>query len=71
MRWKKIETKEGDFRTRRKFAWFPTQVEDYTVWFEFYIVKEQYKTVAVLEEGHFYPELRWVIQDKQIACYYY
>lgn len=70
MRWKKIEPKEGDVRTRQKFAWFPTQVEDYTVWLEFYIVKEQYKTVAVIDEGHFYPEMRWVIQDKIIDWNY-
>lgn len=70
MRWKKVENKEGDIRTRTKFAWFPTQVETYTVWLEFYLVKEEYKVVAVLEEGHFYPELRWVIQDKMIAWAY-
>jgi hypothetical protein len=44
MKWKTKKTlpHEGYARIRRKFAWFPTPIRDYTYWLEFYQVKEIY-----------------------------
>ena len=44
MKWKttRYTPKEGDARIRRKFAWFPTEIRDYTYWLESYQVKEVY-----------------------------
>lgn len=44
MKWKTKRTlpSEGDARIRRKFAWFPVEIRDYTYWLESYQVKEVY-----------------------------
>ncbi len=44
MKWKTVKPvpKYGDIRTRRVFAWLPTEVEDHTVWLEQYQVTEKY-----------------------------
>jgi hypothetical protein len=44
MKWKTVKhvPKDGHIRTRRVFAWLPTEVEDHTVWLEQYQVTEQY-----------------------------
>ena len=36
MRWKTRKPEPGTTRTVAKFAWLPTQIEQYTVWLEFY-----------------------------------
>jgi hypothetical protein len=42
MKWKTVKPvpKHGEIRKRNKFAWRPTEVEDYTVWLEFYQITE-------------------------------
>jgi hypothetical protein len=42
MKWKTVKPvpKHGEIRTRRKFAWWPTKVKDYTVWLETYQITE-------------------------------
>ena len=42
MKWKTVKPvpKHGEVRTRHKFAWWPTDVEEYTVWLETYQVNE-------------------------------
>jgi hypothetical protein len=42
MRWRTVKPvpKHGEIRTRHKFAWRPTEVEDHTVWLEFYQITE-------------------------------
>jgi hypothetical protein len=45
MKWKTAKKhwpKNGDERIRRKFAWFPVEIHDYTYWLEFYYVREAY-----------------------------
>jgi hypothetical protein len=43
MRWQaKKLPEQGDYRTRRVFAWTPTKVNDYIVWLEFYFIREKY-----------------------------
>ena len=61
MKWKaKKEPKEGDFRCRKVFAWFPTRVNDYTVWLESFEVKEVYQMVALTDENVIHGQLEWV-----------
>jgi hypothetical protein len=42
MRWKIDKNpKHGEARLVLKFAWSPTKVENYTVWLEFYRIREE------------------------------
>lgn len=34
--------KNGDWRTRRQFAWWPIDVGDHVVWLESYEIEERY-----------------------------
>ncbi len=71
MKWKiKKEPKEGDFRCRRKFAWFPTEVGEYIVWWELYEVKEVYQMVALVDENIVHGKLEWVEVDRWDLCLY-
>jgi hypothetical protein len=71
MRWKiEAPPKEGDWRRRIKFAWFPTQVEDHMVWLETYSIKEHLIAVAVFDEGIIHPELQWVEYDRGLLYSY-
>ena len=71
MRWKiKTPPKEGDWRYRHKFAWFPTQVENYVVWLETFFVKERYLPVAVIDERIIHQELQWVEYDRGLLYSY-
>lgn len=71
MKWKiKKEPKEGDFRCRKKFAWFPTQVKEYIVWLESYEVKEVYQMVALVDENIIHGQLEWVEVDRWDLCWY-
>jgi hypothetical protein len=36
MKWKKEQAQRGDRKIVRRFAWFPKEVEDHTVWLETY-----------------------------------
>ena len=73
MKWKaKKQPKEGDFRCRKVFAWFPTKVEEYTVWLETYEVKEFYQAIAVVGEfNDIHKELQWVETDRWTLVYMY
>jgi len=44
MKWKtETEPQPGDLRTRVKFAWWPTQIDDTTVvWLESYTIQEEW-----------------------------
>ena len=73
MRWKinKPEFKVGDTRRVSRFAFWPTEVEDYTVWLEFYISVEEMKNVdRHCEFGKLYSELKWVEFSREIPIYY-
>lgn len=72
MRFKrKTEPKEGDLRTVYKFAWLPTSVGDYTVWFEHYAVKERYVGYAKLDSFDCpVREYAWFEVDRNICDYY-
>ena len=45
MKWKVNRPKLGETRFVRKFAWFPTLVEDCKVWLETYETKEVYRGI--------------------------
>lgn len=73
MRWKtnRPRYEEGAVRTREKYAWLPTRIEDYTVWLEFYNVKE--KLVAVVEFDEFanpHRSLQWQVTERHLLDYY-
>jgi hypothetical protein len=71
MRWKvKSPPKEGDWRRRIKFAWFPTQVEDHVVWLETFAIKEHFIAVAMVDEGIVHPEMQWVEYDRNLLFDY-
>ena len=71
MKWKaKKEPKEGDFRCRKVFAWFPTRVNDYTVWLESFEVKEVYQMVALTDENVIHGQLEWVEVDRWDLVWY-
>lgn len=69
MKWKlPLEPKEGDIRTRTKFAWTPTYVyrdtECYKVLFETYRVTEVCQRVKRTYEPVYY-ELKWKIIKRE------
>ena len=71
MRWKiKAPPKEGDWRCKNKFAWFPTRVEDHIVWLEFYFSKQHYIAIAVVDEYTVQPELHWVEYERMLVYNY-
>jgi hypothetical protein len=80
MKWKsKPEPKEGDKKTKHKFALFPVKVQDKWVWFEKYIAIYEYKKYpyvhdVVVSEGVFTEKyyttvseaIGWIIIDKKL-----
>ncbi len=68
MRWltKKPEPKVGDIRHRNKFAFLPTKVDMYTVWFEFYQVTEEYKAMYDFTDV----TTMWVEVSRRTCDYY-
>lgn len=71
MRWKiKAPPKQGDWRYRHKFAFFPTQVENYMVWLETFYIKERYIEVGVFDEGNIHCEMQWVEYDRGLLYSY-
>lgn len=49
----KVEPADGSTRLRRKFAWFPTYVNGYIVWLEFFEILEAFlvQDVKVKDDG--------------------
>jgi hypothetical protein len=64
MKWK--TAKHGDIRTRRVFAWLPTEVEDHTVWLEQYQVTEEYTPFTKnYGEGKYSTNHKWQIVKQE------
>ncbi len=72
MRWKtKVDPKVGDITVKKKFALFPTEVNEYTIWLEYYIVKYEYKrfydTIAELNNPDLpTPYSEWVEYQREL-----
>ena len=75
MRWKNKELKPapkvGDKRKRFPYAWLPTYVEEYVVWLEWYVVTEEFRTVAVQDDHGVWPVDTWVEVNREVADFYY
>lgn len=72
MRWEKKAPRfvEGDYRKRNKFAWFPIQIDNYTVWLETYGVEEQLRaTLSYNEFGQPATVLDWVETKRNVINY--
>lgn len=54
----KLPPQFGDSRTVRKFAWVPTQCDEYTVWLEYYMSNQEYGVVN-------FAELDWIEIDRK------
>ena len=54
----------GDTRIIKKFAFFPTKIddEDYRIFFEFYYAKQKFKPIVKtiqFENGYYYKKNAW------------
>ena len=59
---------EGDQRTRRKFAWLPTRIDnDERIWMESYLLHEEYGKEFRFFEGRVFVVWTWVTISKELA----
>lgn len=67
MRWRAErapEPKDGDQRTRGRFAWLPTRVGETMVWLETYVVTEVWRHDP-------YGHDRWIETDRELGVWMY
>jgi hypothetical protein len=59
MKWKTVNkvSKQGDKRTKRKFALFPVKTNDYTVWLETYDSVQEYRWYGAGGIGYSWDEV--------------
>jgi hypothetical protein len=61
MRWVKYKPKQGDTREVIRFAWFPVEVQGFTVWFERYKIVQEFSYISRWGTGRC---LEWITVSK-------
>jgi hypothetical protein len=63
MRWFKYKPSVGHKRDLVKFAWFPVEVQGFTVWFERYKIVQELSYISRWGTGR---RLEWITVSKEL-----